>query len=83
MHWAGALVEEWSLQALFEKHLPSPCDCSVIRQPSQRHQVPSFLHHGICKTTLDLIVKAMPGEGVLPDMSDMATNSFARNATLC
>lgn len=61
-HWASALMEEWTSQAILEKHLDLPCTVQPSDNPLSEARSQVFFITTFAKPLLDLMVQAIPGE---------------------
>ncbi|KAG6841493.1 hypothetical protein C0991_010351 [Blastosporella zonata] len=60
-HWASALMEEWSSQALYEKFLDLPTTVQSNDSPINEAKAQVFFISVFVKPLLDLTVQAIPG----------------------
>ncbi|KAG6849961.1 hypothetical protein H0H93_003150 [Arthromyces matolae] len=59
-HWASALMEEWSSQALYEKFLDLPTTVQSTDSPINEAKAQVFFISAFAKPLLDLTIQAIP-----------------------
>ncbi|TFK72465.1 HD-domain/PDEase-like protein [Pluteus cervinus] len=59
-HWAGALMQEWTSQALFEQHLALPPSVQPSTDPLTEAKSQVYFIQNFAKPLLDLVVQAVP-----------------------
>ncbi|KAG6897422.1 hypothetical protein C0992_001736 [Termitomyces sp. T32_za158] len=65
-HWASALMEEWSSQALYEKFLDLPTTVQSNDSPINEANAQVFFIDKFAKPLLDLTIQAIPDAGLRP-----------------
>lgn len=84
-HWAGALMREWSSQAMFERHLALPLSVQSSNDPLIEAKGQVFFTKNYAKPLLDLVVQAVPG-AIRRSMSETLNLLMlvtSRNVSLC
>ncbi|KAG6828347.1 hypothetical protein H0H92_008286 [Tricholoma furcatifolium] len=66
-HWASALMEEWSSQALYEKFLDLPTTVQSTDSPLNEARTQVFFISAFAKPLLDLTIQAIPEMKIFAD----------------